>query len=173
MSDFFSTYQSEIINSLIVFGVFFIIQLIAKLVVRIVGKSKNIYIGRAKLVGRYITMSLFVIALLIEAFILGVNIEDLTVIFSSMFAILGITLFASWSILSNVSSGIILFFSFPFKIGDKIRIHDKDLEIEVIIEDIRSFQTHLRKDNGDLITYPNSMLLQKAITLVEKDAIEK
>ena len=42
-----------------------------------------------------------------------------------------------------------------------------------IIEDIRSFQLHLRKNNGDLITYPNNMLLQKAVTLVEKNAYDK
>jgi len=173
MSDFFTTYKSEVINSLLVFGVFFVIQLIARLLVRLLGKSKSIHVGRAKLVGRYVTVSFLIIALLIEAFILGVEIEDLIIVFSSVFTILGITLFANWSILSNVTSGIVMFFSFPYKIGDKIRIHDKDHEIEAIIEDIRSFQIHLRKNNGDLITYPNNMLLQKAVTLVEKDAFDK
>ncbi|RKE94923.1 mechanosensitive ion channel domain-containing protein [Ichthyenterobacterium magnum] len=173
MSDFFSTYHSEIINSLIVFGIFFIIQLTARLIIRVIGNTKNKHVGRAKLVGRYITVSFLILALLIEAFILGVEIKDLTVVFSSIFAILGITLFANWSILSNVTSGIIMFFSFPYKIGDKIKIHDKDHEIEAIIEDIRSFQIHLREDDGNLVTYPNNLLLQKAVTLVEKNAFDK
>ncbi len=173
MSDFFSTHQNEIINSSIVFGVFFILKLITQLVIKAIGKSKKILIGRAKLVARYFTMTLLFIALLIIGFIFGVKLEDIVVLFSSVFAILGITLFASWSILSNVTSGIIMFFSFPYKIGDKIRIHDKDLEIVAIIEDIKSYQVHLRLDNGDLMTYPNSMLLQKAVTLVQKDAFDK
>ncbi len=172
MSDFFSNYHAEIINSLIVFGIFFIFQLIARLLVRLLGKSKSIHVGRAKLVGRYVSVSFLIIALLIEAFILGVKVEDLIIVFSSIFTILGITLFANWSILSNVTSGIVMFFSFPYKIGDKIKIHDKDHEIEAIIEDIRSFQIHLRQKNGDLITYPNNMLLQKAVTLIEKNAVK-
>ena len=112
------------------------------------------------------------LGILIEAFILGAKFEDIAVIFSSVFAILGIALFAVWSILSNVTSGIIMFFNFPYKIGDKIEIHDKDFPIKAIIEDIRAFQLHLRLDNGDLVTYPNNFLLQKAVTLVEKDALD-
>ncbi len=173
MSDYFSLHQGKIINSIIVLFVFFILKLIIGLIVRAIGKSKKILVSRAKIVARYFSVSIFLIALLIIAFIFGVNIDDLVVVFSSVFAIIGLALFASWSILSNVTSGIILFFSFPYKIGDKIKIHDKEFEIEAVIEDIRSYQIHLRKDNGDLITYPNNMLLQKAVTLIEKDAFDK
>ena len=173
MVDFFNTYRAEFINSAFVFGILFIVQFVANLIVRKIGKSKSKNKARIKLVGRYVTVSFFLIALLIEAFILGVEVKELIFLFSSVFAILGITLFANWSILSNVTSGIVMFFSFPYKIGDKIHIHDKEHEVIGLIEDIRSFQIHIRKNNGDLVTYPNSMLLQKAVTLVEKDAFDK
>ena len=173
MGDFFIKYQSEILNSIIVFGILFVLQFIARLLVRRLGNSKRKNKGRIKLIGRYITVTFLIIALLIEAFVIGVEVNDLVVLFSSVFAILGITLFANWSILSNVTSGIVMFFSFPYKIGDKIHIHDKDYEIIAIIEDIRSFQIHLRKDNGELVTYPNNLLLQKAVSLLEKNAYDK
>ena len=112
-------------------------------------------------------------ALLIETFIFGAQLKDLALVFSSVFAVIGIALFAIWSILSNITSGVIMFFSFPYKVGDKIQIHDKDFPIEAIIEDIRAFQLHLRLDNGDLVTYPNNLMLQKAVTLVKKDAIDE
>ncbi len=172
MQHFFETNQNEIINSLIIFSIFFVLQSIVRYVIRRMANSKRKNKGRVKLIGRYVIVTFFLIFLLIEAFVLGVKIQDLVVLFSSVFAILGITLFANWSILSNVTSGIVMFFSFPYKIGDKIKIHDKDLEIIAIIEDIRSFQIHLRKNNGNLVTYPNSLLLQKAVTLIEKDAID-
>jgi len=171
MPRFFYNYESEIVTSAKVFLAFLIIQLIIRIILRAIGKSKKILIGRTKIVARYFTITLLFLTFLIIAFIFGVNIEDIVVLFSSVFAILGITLFASWSILSNVTSGIVMFFSFPYKIGDKIKIHDNDLNTEAIIEDIRSFQIHLRLNNGDLVTYPNSLMLQKAVTLVEKDAI--
>jgi MscS family membrane protein len=173
MIDFFNTNRQQMINSILVFGSLFVIQFIANLLVKKIGKSKRKNKGRIKLIGRYVSATFFLIALLIEAFILGVEIKDLIVLFSSVFAILGITLFANWSILSNVTSGIIMFFSFPYKIGDKIHIHDKEHEVVGIIEDIRSFQIHIRESNGNLITYPNNMLLQKAVTLIEKDALDK
>ena len=141
--------------------------------VKRLGRSSHKNKARIKLVGRYVSVTFFLIALLIEAFMLGVAIEDLIVLFSSVFAILGIALFASWSLLSNVTSGIIMFFSFPYRIGDKIHIHDKEHEVIGVIEDIRSFQVHIRDSKGDLMTYPNNMFLQKAITLVEKDAFDK
>ena len=120
---------------------------------------------------RYVSVALFMIALLIIPFIFGTQAKDLVVLFSSIFAVIGIGLFAIWSILSNITSGIIMFLSFPYKVGDKIQIHDKDFPLEGIIEDIRAFQLHLRIDNGDLVTYPNNLMLQKAVTLIKKDAI--
>ena len=173
MSNLISTYKTEIINTIIVFGVLFLIQLIVRLINRRIANSKGKNLGRTRLIGRYVTVTFLLIALLIEAFVLGVEINDIVVVFSSVFAVIGITLFASWSILSNVTSGIVMFFSFPYKIGDKIHIHDKDYEITGIIEDIRSFQLHLRKDNGELVTYPNNLMLQKAVSLIEKEAFDK
>ena len=50
-------------------------------------------------------------------------------------------------------AGIILYFSFPFKIGDRIKIMDKEMEYEgnYIIEDIRAFHIHLRNDTFRII----------------------
>ena len=173
MDTFFQQYHSEIINTIILFGIFIITNLVIRFLIRRIGKRSNINKVRIKLINRYITVGLLLIVALIESFILGAEAEDLALVFSSVFAILGIALFAIWSILSNVTSGIIMFFSFPYKVGDKIMIHDKDFPIEAIIEDIRAFQLHLRLDNGDLVTYPNNLILQKAVTLVQKDAFDK
>lgn len=43
------------------------------------------------------------------------------------------------------------------------------MPIEAVIEDIRAFHLHLRTENGELTTYPNNLILQKAVTLVQKD----
>lgn len=78
-------------------------------------------------------------------------------------------MFASWSILSNVTAGVILFFSFPFKIGDRVKILDKDIDSDepFLIEDIKAFHISLRKESGELLVYPpNNLLMQKAVTLV-------
>jgi MscS family membrane protein len=169
---FYETYQTELITSGILLVFLLIIRIILKTLIRKIGKKSGINDARIQLINRYTTVTLFLIALLIEAFILGTEAKDIALVFSSVFAVIGIGLFAIWSILSNITSGVIMFFSFPYKVGDKIKIHDKDFPIEAIIEDIRAFQLHLRLDNHDLVTYPNNLMLQKAVTLVQKDAIE-
>ena len=170
---FFEAYQSELIASLFVFIFLFIIRAISNKLIYKLGKKSGINDARIHLIGRYSTVTIILLALLIETFIFGAQLKDLALVFSSVFAVIGIALFAIWSILSNITSGVIMFFSFPYKVGDKIQIHDKDSPLEGIIEDIRAFQLHLRLDNGDLVTYPNNLMLQKAVTLIKKDAIDE
>lgn len=169
---FFETYKSQLIITGIVLLVLFFVRLFSHAIVRKIGRKSDINEARIKLINRYISATFLIIAFIIEAFVFGAEFKDMALVFSSVFAVIGIGLFAIWSILSNVTSGIIMFFSFPYKVGDKVRIHDKDFPIEAIIEDIRAFQLHLRQDNGDLVTYPNNLILQKGVTLIEKDAIE-
>lgn len=172
ISNFFENYQDELIISGFVLLSLLIIRFLIHFTITRVAKKNDINVARIRLMKRYVSVLLLIIAILIEAFVLGANFEDIAVIFSSVFAIIGIALFAIWSILSNVTSGIIMFFNFPYKVGDKIEIHDKDFPITAVIEDIRAFQLHLRLEKGDLVTYPNNLILQKAVTLVEKDAID-
>lgn len=172
MNNFFFTYKSEFIYSIILLVILFVSRVILKAAIKRIGKKSNINEARTNLIIRYATVTLFLIASLIESFILGAEPRELALVFSSVFAVIGIALFAIWSILSNITSGVIMFFSFPYKVGDKIQIHDKDFPIEAIIEDITAFQILLRLDNGNLVTYPNNLILQKAVTLIKKDAID-
>jgi len=85
---------------------------------------------------------------------------------SSITTVIGVAMFAQWSILSNITSGIILFFFFPFKIGDTIKIHDNDFPIQAEIEDINAFHVDLKTIDNERITYPNNLLLQKGISII-------
>jgi MscS family membrane protein len=172
MIEFYSNFRDEIIYTIILLVILSIIRAIIVITVKKIGKKSGTTEARAGLIGRYVTVTLVLIAILVEAFILGAETSQITVVFSSVFAVIGIGLFAIWSILSNITSGVIMFFSFPYKVGDKIKIHDKDYPVEAIIEDIRAFQLILRDNNGDLVTYPNNLILQKAVTLLQKDALD-
>jgi len=169
MIDIFSTYQYEIIYTTIIVVTLLIIQFTMKKAAHRVGKQSEIHITRTRLMFKYINILVFLILIFLLLFVWGVGLRDLSIYFSSIFAVLGVALFAIWSILSNVTSGIILFFSFPYKIGDKIRIHDKDAPIIGVIDDIKAFHLHLINDEGELITYPNNLILQKAVSLIKKD----
>src|SRR5690606_11185003 len=116
---------SELITTAFVLAILLVIRYIIIMVVTRMGIKSGINKARIQLIGRYVTATLLLLAILIELFVFGAKPEQLAVVFSSVFAVIGIGLFAIWSILSNVTSGIIMFFSFPYKVGDKIQIHDK------------------------------------------------
>jgi small-conductance mechanosensitive channel len=79
-----------------------------------------------------------------------------------------VAFFAQWSLLSNITSSLLLFFNHPLKIGDTIKILDKDCPVEGEIIDLTYFFIHLKKDNGEFITIPNSIILQKPVSLTEE-----
>ena len=170
MYELFTNNKSEIGSTIFIIFVLLIVQFLLKKAAHRVGKRSEINFTRTRLMFKYINILILFIAFFFLSVAWGMDLTDISLIFSSAFAVIGVALFAIWSILSNITSGIILFFSFPYKIGDKIKIHDKDIPIEAIIEDIKAFHLHLRTLDGELITYPNNLILQKAVSLLEKDA---
>lgn len=166
MYELLINYREELLYSLAVLIILLVIQFVLKKAANKVGKRSEINITRTRLMFKYINILIIIIAAFLLSFAWGVGIAELSLIFSSVFAIIGVALFAIWSILSNITSGIIMFFSFPYKIGDTIKIHDKDMPIEAEIEDIKAFHLHLRTVDGELITYPNNLILQKAVSLI-------
>ncbi len=95
----------------------------------------------------------------------GVRPHNMLLAMSSVFAVIGVAFFAQWSILSNVTAGMIIYFTTPFRIGDHIHILDKDLPINATIENILTFYTYLRTEEDELIVIPNSLFLQKMVSM--------
>lgn len=152
-------------TSILVLVVVFLRYFSARLIKRY-AKMSDILEHRINLVIRYNNIFLTVLFVTALFIIWGVQTDDIFLTISSVVTVVGVAFFAQWSILSNVTSGIILLFSFPFKIGDIIKIHDKDFPIEAEIEDIRAFHTLLRTKEGERISYPNNLMLQKGISIV-------
>lgn len=170
--DFLKLYIKEEIATGIVVLIYIIFRIIIGKIIRRFAKVSQTLEHRSNLVIKYFNILLGLIAIIAIFIIWGVKPQNVILVFSSVFAVIGVAMFAQWSILSNVTSGIILFFSAPFKIGDIIRIHDKDFPIEAEIEDIRGFHTYLKTKDGELITYPNSLLLQKGISVIKYNSEE-
>ncbi|MGX7666134.1 mechanosensitive ion channel domain-containing protein [Flavobacterium pedocola] len=141
--------------------------LMPKIIRRFAKGSEIIDHRRTKLVIKYINI-LFSIIIVIALFtIWGVRTQQVVIFASSISAVIGVAMFAQWSILSNITAGIILFFNFPFKIGDIILIHDKDYPVQGEIIDITAFHALLKTKDGERVTYPNNLLIQKGITIIK------
>ncbi|SFR84312.1 mechanosensitive ion channel domain-containing protein [Maribacter stanieri] len=173
MKEFITEHHNELIYSLIVLIVILVLKFLFTTAVRKVSKISDYNPVRTNLIIKFINIALTIIAIVVLTLVWSVNYRDLGVMLSSVFAVIGVALFAQWSILSNITAGVIIFFSFPFKIGNTIRILDKELldpnntDLDkFVIEDIRAFHLHLRRSNGEILTYPNNLVLQKGVILI-------
>ncbi|WP_224484364.1 mechanosensitive ion channel domain-containing protein [Robertkochia aurantiaca] len=168
MIAFLTEYQDSILRTVFTLVLLLLIRYITAKAIRRVGRIGEFDRARTILIIKYVNVMIFFLGVFSLGYIWGLNFQDLGLILSSVLAVLGVAFFASWSILSNVTAGVILFFSFPFKIGDKIRIQDKDFPTESVIEDIKAFHIHLRTPEGELVTYPNNLFLQKGVVVLTK-----
>lgn len=170
---FINDYTTELINTGILMLLVISLRIIVSKLVRRYAKSTEIIEHRTNLVLKYIHLLINILAMFALIIIWGVQTKDIFIALSSITTVVGVAMFAQWSILSNITSGIILFFSFPFKIGDIIRIHDKDFPIQAEIEDIRAFHVYLKTKDGEMITYPNNLLLQKGISIMKNHTFDE
>jgi small-conductance mechanosensitive channel len=169
---FFNDFTTEVISTGVVVIFVLFSRLIASRLIRSFAKRSNTIEKRTRLVIKYIHLFVNIIAGFALVIIWGVNTKDIIIAISSFTTVVGVAMIAQWSILSNITSGIILFFYFPFKIGDVIHIHDKDFPIEAEIEDIRAFHVYLKSKNDEMIVYPNNLLLQKGISIIKNPTEE-
>jgi small-conductance mechanosensitive channel len=106
---------------------------------------------------------LSVVLVVVISMIWGVDYRGLWVVATSVLAVLGVALFAQWSILSNLTSGVIVFFNFPAKVGDTIEIIDGVNSVKGELVEIGLFQIRLKDKNQDVVVFPNNLLLQKPV----------
>ncbi len=163
---FFSGLTKEVLATLILLGIVIFLRIITAKLIRRYAKLSSIMEHRTNLVIKYIHILINLLALVGIIVIWGVEKNDILFTLSSVTTVVGVAMFAQWSILSNITSGVILFFFFPFRIGDVILVHDKDFPIKAEIEDIKAFHIYLKTEEGERITYPNNLLLQKGISII-------
>ncbi len=144
---------------LLLFLLKFAVHKVANRTGALMGKPRE----RIRHVRKIIGAVLNVMFVLFIAFIWGVRPQNLVLTFSSVLAFLGVALFAQWSVLSNITAGIVLFFSAPYHVGNAIRIIDKDCPVEATIERVGAFYTHLRTTKNELVVIPNNLFLQKMV----------
>lgn len=161
MNDF----ELKVLETIILIVGTFLIGVILRKVINRFARISLLYKSRRnRVIAKLFNVMLLVFFLISLSVIWGIDKREILVFASSIFAIIGIALFAQWSILSNITAGIIIFFSFPYRIGDKVKFLNKDYPVEGVIEDIALFYLYIKDDQGFLTTIPNNAVLQNGIT---------
>lgn len=102
-----------------------------------------------------------ILALAIMLVVWGVDFSGLLVVSTSLITLLGVALFANWSLLSNITSYFVLLFHNSFRRGNFIRILDADNYIEGFIAEVNLFNTKLITEDREIIVYPNNLILTR------------
>ena len=168
---FIEVYSIQLVKSLIIVVVFLLLRWILIRLARRAARKFERLEHRTGLIIKYIDFGTIFLIILGLFMIWGVEFKDLGLVMSSVFAVIGIGFFAQWSILSNITSGVIMFFTFPYKIGDYVKIHDKEFPYEGTIEDIKTFHLIIKTNTNEIVVYPNSMTLQKGMRVFKPDEI--
>ena len=147
---------------------FFVISKIVNKQLLNLGQRKNVSADRIFYIQKTIQILLLIITLFTIGILLGINYDKFGFILSTLFTVIGVALFAQWSILSNVTASLIIFFFFPYRVGDTIRIQDDKEVLEGCIQEITLFHLLIKRSEGDIISYPNSLVFQKAIIIKPK-----
>jgi len=92
-------------------------------------------------------------------FVWGFDFKGLMAISASVIALLGVSLFAGWSILSNVTAFFLLIFHQSYKRGNFVRIISGENYIEGYISEINLFNTKLITEGKEIVVYPNTSLI--------------
>ena len=157
------TYQyihTAILIALVIIAKLFASKAVNRILVRLDNDLK-----RKKITMRIINLFSLIFMVIGLAAIWNIDRSQLMVFITSLITVLGIAFFAQWSILANITSSLILFFNHPVKIGQRIRVLDKEFDIEGKLIDISFYFLYIKTDAGELVTIPTSVALQKTMII--------
>ncbi|MBN2807009.1 MAG: mechanosensitive ion channel [Prolixibacteraceae bacterium] len=158
-------YRLQIIMTIALIVFLALVQLFIRHSINRALKKFHFSFQRRRITIKILNLFVFLVVIIALTAIWGIEKQKLMLFISSVLTIMGIAFFAQWSILSNITAGLILFFNHPMKLGDYIKVLEKDFIIEGKIDDITFFFVHIKTPEGEHITIPNSIVLQKNLSI--------
>ena len=159
----------KVLMGVIILIAYRLLKKIANRAILNLAEAKGVSKARLSFIQRCFNVAFLFLFASLFAIVTGIGYGDVSLFLSSIFAVLGVAFIAQWSILSNITASFLIFFVFPYRVGDRIKVVDKDEDISGEIQEIRMFHVLIKHDNGNLITYPNNLMLQKAVLKLAKE----
>ena len=90
-------------------------------------KKTRLERGRRKMAIKTVQLFMTITTTILLTGVWGFKQSEIALFASSILTALGVAFFAQWSILSNISSSILIFFNHPVKLGDYVKVLHKVL----------------------------------------------
>ena len=163
-----NAYKVQLLETFAILALYIIAFFVTKTIINNALKNTQLQRPRRKMIVKAVQLFSTITVLTLLAGVWGLEQHEIAVFASTILTALGIGFFAQWSLLSNITSSIILFFNHPLKLGDTIKVLDKDYAVEGEVTELTYFFVHIKTSNKEIITIPNSLILQKSISVIEK-----
>jgi len=111
------------------------------------------------LLGRAITITLWLIALLLVLDLWGVGVGGVWAMLVSVATIIGVGFLATWAMVSNITASLFLAIWHPFHLGDTVELLPENLKGRAVERNLMF--TVLREDGGSVLQIPNNLFFQK------------
>lgn len=158
-------YLLKIIESLAVLAVVGLLRFLFQKSTRKMAQSLHMNPDRKRLMTQTVNTFLSILGLIALIAIWSIDTKELLFFISSLLTAIGIAFLAQWSVLSNITASMVLFFKHPLRIGEPIKILDKDYPISGKLIKISLFFMHIELENGEHVTIPNNVVLNKIISV--------
>ena len=162
-------YKLQIIETLVILVVYILMYFVSKTIINNFLKKTNLEKGRRKMAIRAVQLFTTIIAIILTTGIWGFKQSEIAFFASSILTALGIAFFAQWSLLSNITSSILIFFNHPVKIGDYIKVLHKDFHYEGEVIALNYFFVHLKTKENEIITIPNSHFFDRSFSISDNN----
>lgn len=161
-------FNVQIIESLIILGCYILLYFILKTVINNFLKKTRLERSRRKMAIRVVQLFTTITAIILLTGVWGLKQNEIVLFASTIFTALGIAFFAQWSLLSNITSSVLIFFNHPVKLGDYVKVLHKDYHYEGEVTEMNYFFVHLKTNDNEIITIPNSHFFEKSFSVTEK-----
>lgn len=161
-------FNIQIIETIIILGCYFILYFIFKTVINNFLKRTQLERSRRKMAIRAVQLFTTITTIILLTGVWGFKQSEIALFASTILTALGIAFFAQWSLLSNITSSILIFFNHPVKLGDYVKVLHKDYHYEGEVTEMNYFFVYIKTNDDEIITIPNSHFFDKSFSIAEK-----
>jgi small-conductance mechanosensitive channel len=164
----FAEYKLQFFETALVVVFLILVKIVARNSINKILSKFDFGVERKRISHKIVNLFITLFALIFLAGIWNIDRSQLMVFITSTITLVGVGFIAQWSILANVTSSLILFFNHPMKLGQEIQVLDKEYDINGTLIDISFFFLYIKTEEGETITIPNSVVLNKVIKIQQK-----
>jgi small-conductance mechanosensitive channel len=161
------SYKIQIFETLLILAIYIVLYFLFKTIINNFLKKTRLERGRRKMAIRTVQLFMTLTTTILLTGVWGFKQSEIALFASSILTALGVAFFAQWSLLSNISSSILIFFNHPVKLGDFIKVLHKDYQYEGEVIELSYFFVHLKTLNNEIITIPNAHFFDKSFSVLD------